>query len=498
MSLQSKFYSEYQASNPEKFNDEFLKLRENEDIEKYVDDFAFALNGVEGIEYKGCQVISDPTKFPKKELATVEKSNLLLVKIHFNLKLDDQEKDIVIDVMFPKLQDNFYFHLNGSDYVAIWQIVDRATYSTSQTLSLKSLLMPIVLKIDLFTSVKSVCDKSLNGRNFVLNMFKKKQSVLRYFLSVIEIDEILEYLIPQCDSSSNFFFASPDNIDEYKPDGFTCEKPVVFNINKHVSFVISEDLFEIISESKYMSSMIVSMINAFDSRVKLEDVYDTTFWVKKLGALFTNNASKKEEKAQSIIRSLLRTFDENTKRNLNFLDDMHREDIFSVLRWMMMYCDELHASDNMSLENKRLRLYEYIINPLLMRFSEKTYHLVNTRKVTFEKLEKAFSNIPPNFVIKRLVKGQLLRYCNAVNTIDLFNAGTKFSMRGPQSIASSAKTTVAMHFRGLHPSYVGRLELSSSSSSDPGLTGTITPFIKTDGLNFSKDMTYGHLMKENG
>ena len=42
-------------------------------------------------------------------------------------------------------------------------------------------------------------------------------------------------------------------------------------------------------------------------------------------------------------------------------------------------------------------------------------------------------------------------------------------------------------YRGLHPSYIGRLSLTASSAGDPGITGTIVPFCETEDFYFSKE-----------
>lgn len=54
----------------------------------------------------------------------------------------------------------------------------------------------------------------------------------------------------------------------------------------------------------------------------------------------------------------------------------------------------------------------------------------------------------------------------------------------PQSLSEGGKT-VSMKYRGLHPSFVGRLSLTATSASDPGLTGVMVPFMKSDGYYFT-------------
>ena len=79
----------------------------------------------------------------------------------------------------------------------------------------------------------------------------------------------------------------------------------------------------------------------------------------------------------------------------------------------------------------------------------------------------------------------LLRYNNAVNNMDLFNSILKFSFRGVQSMGEQSGM-VAARYRNIHPSYIGRVSLTSSSAGDPGLTGLFTPFCKTNKFHFTE------------
>ena len=46
----------------------------------------------------------------------------------------------------------------------------------------------------------------------------------------------------------------------------------------------------------------------------------------------------------------------------------------------------------------------------------------------------------------------------------------------PQSPFSS--NNVNVRYRGLHPSYLGKIGLTSTSAGDPGVSGSLTPFLE--------------------
>ena len=50
-------------------------------------------------------------------------------------------------IYIPKWINKYYFILNGNKYYPIYQNVESSTYNTKDSVILKSLLMPIILKM---------------------------------------------------------------------------------------------------------------------------------------------------------------------------------------------------------------------------------------------------------------------------------------------------------------------------------------------------------------
>jgi hypothetical protein len=180
---------------------------------------------------------------------------------------------------------------------------------------------------------------------------------------------------------------------------------------------------------------------------------------------------------------LKRILDERTKRNLKDIDPKYRNDTFGVIRYIVENFDEIYNIDSLNLYNRRVRLFEYLIFPLLTKWSESTIRILNSKNVDMKKLNTVFSNIGPMFLVKRIIVNELLRYNNMTNTCCLFNVALKWSSRGPQSIGSSSGNTL-VKYRTVHESYIGNLSLCASSASDPGMTGNLSPFCKTLKDNF--------------
>jgi hypothetical protein len=55
----------------------------------------------------------------------------------------------------------------------------------------------------------------------------------------------------------------------------------------------------------------------------------------------------------------------------------------------------------------------------------------------------------------------------------------------PNSLGNKNDNNISAKYRGIHPSYIGRIDINVCGNSDPGTSGLITPFCKTDGLYFT-------------
>lgn len=76
-----------------------------------------------------------------------------------------------------------------------------------------------------------------------------------------------------------------------------------------------------------------------------------------------------------------------------------------------------------------------------------------------------------------------MRFDDLVNDLDTFSA-LKYTIKGPNSIGNKSSHNVNIRLRGVHPSFIGNLDINTYSSSSPGLSGSVVPFAKTKGLYF--------------
>ena len=77
----------------------------------------------------------------------------------------------------------------------------------------------------------------------------------------------------------------------------------------------------------------------------------------------------------------------------------------------------------------------------------------------------------------------MLRYDDNVNDLDIFGK-LKVTFKGPNSLGNNNENNISTKYRGLDPSYLGKLDINVCGTSDPGTSAILTPFCKTDGLYF--------------
>lgn len=80
----------------------------------------------------------------------------------------------------------------------------------------------------------------------------------------------------------------------------------------------------------------------------------------------------------------------------------------------------------------------------------------------------------------------ILRYDENVNDMNFFSA-FKFTNKGPHALGGKNANNISIRYRGLHPSFLGRIDLLVCGNSDPGTSGLLSPYSNIQGLYFNED-----------
>lgn len=476
----SDWYTEFQKSQPNKFNEELIYgLREKDKMLDYLIDVCKALEAIPYIKYIGYEEINDESKFKERPFITINDSRLSLLIFKFKITFKNEVEYVELPLYIPKWINKYYFILNGTKYYPIYQNVDSSTYNTKDSIILKSLLMPIILIRD-NKKIIDIDGNEYNGHIFLVNLFKHKSNILYYYFATKGFKETIE------------FFGYNKKIIVTKDTSFiNNSKYIVFPINKTYNIVVSKKKFESDKNFKYF---VCSVVDVFNKKTMVDKIYSNKYWMLKLGAIYTKNVNNQFEKAETVLISFRRILDNRTRKNLRIAEE-DKNDIFSLIKWMVNNYSTLMKKDNLSLLNKRMRMSEYLITPFVKRMSNNTYRILNSKVVTMNKI-KGILKPSPMTLISDLQVAELLRYNGAVNDDDLFNCALKFSNRGPSSLGEGKKKTVSIIYKGIHQSHLGRLSLNSGSNGDPGMNGIESPFIQTDGFYYSSSSEIDEIDEE--
>ena len=299
-----------------------------------------------------------------------------------------RQKLLKKQMLIPLQDDEGYYYIKGKKYYIIYQLCDKSTYTSSSSVTLKS-LMPIAVKrtsISAENFVRSSAHaEDVRGMNYLLPVynvfvFKKEIPIILFYaangmqwgLSYLGLDEVIHF-VPDVENA------------DY-------EKNLYFAISSKCYIEVNKELFLL---HPYVQSIVGSLLHVSTNRMSVEDMYSRENWIKRL----SNNNTV--EKGNDILVFVNRLMDETTKKILK-LNTHNKDDVYAVLRWIMQNFNNLRLKDNLSLDNKRLRCNEYIASLLTIEFSKRLNKIITLgAKATMTDFMDMFK-IPGNLLIQKM------------------------------------------------------------------------------------------------
>lgn len=455
-------------SNPEKFNKDIFYLKDNDDILQHIIDACQSLETIPGIKFiKAVKKDERSLYKPSTDVTDIsfERSRLIEIDIEFELTdpKNGDKKTIKKKLYFPKLIDGCYYLIDNVRFYPIFQIIDAETYKTNQSITMRTSLQPIVVNHKNITMKPDNSVENIDGYYAYSKIFNTKIPIFIYFFANFGITETLK------------FFALQDIfkiIDKKRAENYHGED-YLFKLGTMIYLQVPK---EYVDDSPQNRMMTFTFVNAFQKKdkVSMDKVDDLNYWVRKLGSYFTKNQTNYDNKGRSVKASFERLLDNTTKRVIR-IPDTDKENIYTLLRWFLINYNNLLLQNNDDLANKRLRLNECFIFPLLETWTEGVLRVLNGKNITLKTLESLFSNIQPDFLVKKMksTKGKNadnLRYMNNVDSLDILNK-MKITIAGNQSI-SNARGEIKG--KTLDPSMIGQVDLIYTSNNDPGTTRALT------------------------
>jgi hypothetical protein len=368
-----------------------------------------------------------------------------------------ETKTIEKKLYFPKLINGCYYLIKDVMYFPIFQIIDAETYRTNSSITMRTALQPIVVSYK-NTTIKTVENEEIDGYYTFSKIFDTKIPIFIYFFANYGVNGTLKFL----DLEEHFLILDKTRYDDFDSDNY-----YLFKLGSMLYLAADK---EYVKESVNNKMMMITFLNAFlkKDKVSTDKLDDLNYWVKKLGSYFTKNPTNYDTKGKSVKLSFERLLDNTTKRIIR-LSDRDKESVYTLLRWFLINYNDLLYQDNDDLANKKLRLNECFIFPLLKTWTDGVLRILNGKNITIKTLESLFSNITPDFLITK-IKNDNLRYMNNVDSIDISNK-LKLTISGNQSISNSKGEIKG---KTLHPSLIGNIDLIFTSNNNPGETRCLT------------------------
>lgn len=362
-------------------------------------------------------------------------------------------------MLIPIIDEDGLLYLGGKHYYLIYQLLEKSTYTTSNTLTLKS-LMPISLK----RHPAAVVDTDNNLYSvpyYTISVFKSDVPVILFYLA-----KGFNYALETLGVSLVL-----DMIEKLPHD--KDPNKIYFSLSTKCYIEVDRDMF---LKYPYIQSIVGAFKHVCTSRVTLPILNDTKVWTKKI--VFPNNY----EKGLTRVTYFGRLMDITLQKNLK-LPEYFTQDIFQLLRWQMSHFNELRLRDNCDLSTKRLRCAECIQSLLTRDFSTRLKRIFSMgNKATIESMRELLK-FPGDILLTLIHKSGILRFDENVNDMTFFSK-LKYTSKGPNSLGNRNSNNIGMRYRDIHPSHLGRLDLLVCGNSDPGTSGCLVPFVKMDGLYF--------------
>lgn len=517
LSLVEMSYAEGQrlTAKREPFNEELMNFRANEDMEYLISNIMKGLEVIKGVKFKSCTVerkrdvyqfkknnedltkeeleelnrITSANKGVRKSvksaypLTPIKQSRLLTCNVVMEFSDEEQTIDYNFKFFYPELIKKQYFLINGNKFFPVLQLSDAEFYrSGKNTIVFKTTFMPINITANKNVLIDSIGNEIGKCRNFDVALFGKHINAMLYFFAEYGVYETarlfglgdhIEFVFKKMEThmaQEGIKKNDRDELDYY-----------MFKLAPSLTLKVKKDFFS--QETNMKEKMKMGILHTFITSFKKKHIdensfYSDEYWKRQLGKQITNNTTKMYEKATSMLSSLERILDVTTKDMMRIKDE-YKDEIYSVIKYMIENFESIILINTHDLANKRIRCGEYLINPITTRQSPSVYRLISpAKKVTVDNNKQIFSSINEDYLINQITTINLVRYSNQVNpAFNLFTNILKQSNSGPQSQKTDSGSN-SISNRGMDPSYIGRIDVISTSSGEPGISGTLTPFCK--------------------
>lgn len=485
MSSVANFRKEF-SKKPEIFNSKLFNINENKPIHEYVVDYYKAFSSPD-FELMDWEYIDKPHMIDiplnriniknKKIREDQDIKNIvplgetLMGELKLKWLIKDKFKSKVLEksLLIPEYRDNELL-INGNRVLPIKQIID-TIYSVEykNKIAIKSYTTLTISRVmGKYIKLKDEgVEQQFKQYAFRLYVFGKNFSPLLMYYARYGVRRTLKY------------FSLGDICEIIPIDSKMIDREVnnYYKINENLMLEVTKGI-----NSAYMDNIVPAIIDSIPAKATFDEIMDSDdeYWYRVLGQIYSTSKSSRTvlKKGRTVATiSFKLALDILTKSILD-LPEKHKKDSWAIVRYMMFHFDDIVKKKH-NLKFKRMRLNEYIALGFIHSRDDGMHSYINSKVKNIKAAEKLF-NFKPNALIKSIQRkketAKLIRYNANINDLQAINL-LRYSLGGPQGISTTVVSESAVDF---YPSYLGKLDPNSVSSSSPGVTGLIVPFAEVD------------------
>lgn len=337
---------------------------------------------------------------------------LLTVRVKLQVETKDPKLDKMVmheqiikkSMLMPLQDEDGLYYLNGKDIYMIYQMVEKSTYTASNSVILKS-LMPFAVRRYIIECVDTK-GTAYKLPYYTIELFRK------------DIEVMLLYATRGLNYAVQFALDTPylvmDFVTDEDPDDLV---NLYFQISTKLFLRVNRELFE---SYTYVKSVVGGILQISTNRLTIQKLDDEEIWLKKLGS---GNVAK----GINLLGRAKRLLDETTGQVLR-LDIYHKHDVLSLTRWICQEYNDLRMKDNMDLRNKRIRSNEILSALMTQEFSTRLNRIMSLgKKATIDNYRELFS-FPGDILVQAINTAGIQRYNDCINDMSFF---TKFKYTEP-------------------------------------------------------------------
>lgn len=385
------------------------------------------------------------------------------------IEVENPEEIMEVLVALPRFSKGYYFRLSGNYYTSTFQIVDGSTYNNStasqskvDTVTMKTMFSPLRI-FRCFRDMTDVATKStVKVVEYNANIFSNTVNAMYYLLAHFGIYGLCQFLDIDCIRITKEPIIAEDYLCFKKHDIYISCPKVCF-------------------DDAVVQSLCATLYSAIYKDTNINDLFNIRYWLKVLGASFKNSSI---DKGLFVLDSIDGIYDNITKRDLH-LPDEDKENIYTIIRWLLREFSQLRIKENVDVRTKRIRIAEYIAQIYATKLNKGLYRISDMgRRVTLKKVIQAIYTQPMYIMNNLSTQSNLISYRDMVNDNDAITA-LKYTYKGISGLGEDG-ASVQPIYRYVDPSHIGIIDLDASGSSDPGMSGQLCPMTKIYNSSFSE------------